>query len=210
MPANHIRGKLWINHTTKGGFSESFNFPTVSYAVATARMKKILDYRALLLPENTRIEYHSMSLVDSIRESEVVPSFIRDPQELDTETGDGVEVVNVMDDGIQVRFYTDNGDSKTFLYRALRDGWIEDEKLTVVAGSLIAEADWVTPAAGFTATSAIDHFLSVVWKYTCHVKKTGPGAYTLTPWSAYHINGIGSRDVGKGFSPTAARRRAVR
>ncbi len=207
MPANHIKGRLFINHTSEQGFSESYRFPTTNYAQARDWMKEVLDYRSLLLGLNTSIVHHSLSLVDSDHDSDMVPSHLSDPAELDTETGTGVLPINRLKEGIKTRFFTADGKSTTFLYRAIRDDWTEDMLLTITPGSSILPVSWTPAAAGFTAASAIAHFMSVVFNRTNHVKKTGPGTYVLTAWSAYQVKGIGERDCGKGYSFTRGRKK---
>ncbi len=208
---NFIRGKLWINHTGGKGFSESYDMNTTDRSTARVLFASILNYRSLLLPLNTSIVYHSLSLIDSTRDVDLVPTFLSEPAETDAETGNGVEACAYLETGIHVRYYTADGKRSSRIFRGIRDSWEEGGVLTVTPTAYGSFGALPAAAAGLTDGEALGSFLTAVLTNTVKTKKlaTDPVTYDVFSWQGYGIRGISDRDCGPGFSYGRGRRRAT-
>lgn len=207
---NYYKLKLWVNHVSGYGFSESYPLATPDRGYAKADAALICSNRALLLADGMSIVNSVISNSDTVRDSMLPAAHLIDPLELDTEDGEGVEECNRMNEGYLIRLYTNEGKWITRLIRGLRDSWISGVNATVTPSATTGPGSWTTPDAGFTAADALGQFLSVLLHKTQYVKKlpTDPVSYDNIAWQGVGVERTGSRDCGPGYSPSRGRRKA--
>lgn len=219
--SSYIKGKLFINHPSGSGFSETYKFGTTNYDDAKAKFRTILNYRALMMAGNLEIVWATLSNVDSARDSVLpgIPSatvsppdnkYLHLPAATDVEAGvpEDPETCNRMSDGMLMLFTTVEGKWSNFLYRGLRDSWVDDTALTfTVNGTPTALGSLPAPAGGLTIAQITNSFLSAVFYNTSYAKKISPGVYDVRPWYTMEFQRVGERDCGAGFSFSRGRKK---